>query len=956
MVHFNSRSLYANFQFIKAYIAQFNQPFDVIAISETWINTGKEEDFEMKGYELLHLDRTNKKGGGVALYVDKNLRFEKMSRMTRVVDGVMECITVEINMNKQKNIIVSCIYRTPGSKIETFKDIMEDLYTNLNQKRIFICGDFNIDLLNPNHNKSTEEFIESMYCMGLFPLITRPTRITTHGATLLDNIFTNVMEENIKAGILINDISDHLPVFVTYDCCYKVHRNVGKMIYKTIRTEKAMQCLKNELIKQDWTIVYKHKDVNKAYEAFLSIFMALLEKNSLLIEVNRKDKYTGRPWMTKGLQNACKKKNSLYREFIKKRTTESEKKYKKYKNKLTNIMRTCKKEYFIKKLEDNKDSMKGIWNVLNSIIKNAPRTNDYPGYFMEGTNTISKMNEVVDGFNDFFVHIGPKLAAEIKVDMIERETGGNIERNASSMFLRAVEEKEIYDIVSGLKNKTSTDFHDIDMLTVKRVIDGIVKPLQYIFNLSFQEGVFPQKMKVAKIIPIYKSGEKHCFTNYRPVSVLCQFSKILEKLFLKRLDNFVEKHDLLANCQYGFRNNRSTVLALMDLMEEITECMDNKKYALGVFLDLKKAFDTVDHKILIIKLEKYGFRGVVLDWIKSYVMNRQQYVQINEFKSKLMDIECGVPQGSVLGPKLFIMYINDICKVSKILKFVIFADDTNILCSSGEFQQVVEVITQELKILKTWFDRNKLSLNLNKTKFMLFGNHKKDINIEICVDNVYLERVNTIKFLGVIIDHKACWKSHITYVRGKLARGIAVLGKVKHFLDRKTLYMLYCAFILPYMSYCVEVWGNTYKSNIQTIIIMQKRAIRLINQEGYRAHTNALFIKTQALKFQDLVKFKTVQIIYKVRKGMLPIEISKWFLEREGRYNFRGKWNLKVQRVRTTLKRMSISIAGVKFWNELTEEIKDSSNVNQFKIKLKKEMLNKYKNEENAINPGRHAN
>ncbi|XP_042076683.1 uncharacterized protein LOC106633234 [Haplochromis burtoni] len=555
MVHFNSRSLYANFQSIKDYITQFEQPFNVIAISETWITPGKEEDFKINGYEFLHVDRINKKGGGVALYIDKNLKYKRMGRMTTVIDGVMECLSVEISIEKRKNLIVSCIYRTPGSKIEIFKDNMEDLFTNINQKRMFICGDFNIDLLNPNHNKSTEEFIDSMYSIGLFPLITRPTRITSHCATLLDNIFTNIIEGKIKSGLLINDISDHLPVFASYNCHYKVNNDGHKIIYKRIRTEKTLNCLRNELLKQDWNIVYEQTEVNKAYEGFLRTFNTLLDKNCPVIEINRKHNYAGRPWMTKGLQNASKKKNTLYREFIKKRTIETEMKYKTYKNKLTNIMRSCKREYYIKRLEHNKDNTRDIWNVLNRIIKNESRNNDYPGYFIEGTRSINNMEEIVNGFNEFFVNIGPKLAEEIKVDGIERDTGENIERNSSSMFLRAVEEKEIYDIVRGLKNKTSTDWNDIDMVTVKTVIDGIVKPLKYIFNLSFQKGVFPQKMKVAKVIPIYKTGERHHFTNYRPVSILSQFSKILEKLFIKRFDSFVEKYELMTDSQYGFRNN-----------------------------------------------------------------------------------------------------------------------------------------------------------------------------------------------------------------------------------------------------------------------------------------------------------------------------------------------------------------------------------------------------------------
>uniref|UniRef100_A0A8C6M161 Reverse transcriptase domain-containing protein n=1 Tax=Nothobranchius furzeri TaxID=105023 RepID=A0A8C6M161_NOTFU len=942
IAHFNSRSLYANFDAIKEYIAQFKKPFTVIAISETWITHKKEGNFELYGYDFIHQDRIRKKGGGVALYIDKNLNYKKVEMMTTTIEGVMECVTVEISMKKKTNILVSCIYRTPGSKIETFKNKMEEMFTNLYQKGVFICGDFNIDLLNPNKNKSTEEFIDIMYSLGLFPLITRPTRITLHCTTLIDNIFTNIMEEKVESGLLISDISDHLPVFASYDCHYKNETEGTNYMYKRMKTEQRLNSLKNDLLEQDWNIVYEKNEVDQAYDTFLNIFKSQFDRNCPVIKNIQRNKYKEKPWMTKGLQNACNKKNTLYREFIKNRTTEAEQKYKRYKNKLINIVRSCKREYFIKKLEHNRNNIKGIWKVLNGVIRKETGNNNYPQHFIERKNNITNMNEAVDEFNKYFVNIGSKLEEKIIVDEIQTDATEYVERNKKSVFLRAVDEKEIYEIVRNMKNKTSTDWNDIDMKTLKYVIEGIVKPLTHICNLSFQKGFFPNNMKVARVIPIYKTGDKHQFTNYRPVSILSQFSKILEKLFVKRFDNFVDQCELLTECQYGFRNNRSTVQALIDLNEEITECIDKKKHAIGLFLDLKKAFDTVNHDVLMRKMEKYGFRGIVLDWIKSYLSNRQQYVQINQHKSGLREIQCGVPQGSVLGPKLFIMYINDICRVSQVLKFVLFADDTNVFCSGVELQQVLDVVTQEINKLKKWFDVNKLSLNLEKTKFMLFGNESRYNELDIVINNVKIERVYEIKFLGVVIDSRICWKPHIKYVRGKLARGIAILGKAKYIFNQKALYILYNTMLLPYLSYCVEVWGNTYKSNLQTITTMQKRAIRLITNAGYLDHTNELFIKTRTMKFQDLVKYKTAQIMYKVRNKLMPDKIQKLFTEREGGYNLRGTLNLKIHKFRTTLKQMCITIIGVKLWNNLEEEIKVSTNINVFKMNYKKHILNKY--------------
>ena len=316
--------------------------------------------------------------------------------------------------------------------------------------------------------------------------------------------------------------------------------------------------------------------------------------------------------------------------------------------------------------------------------------------------------------------------------------------------------------------------------------------------------------------------------------------------------------------------------------------------------------------------------------------------------SSYLDIACGVPQGSVLGPKLFILYINDICKVSKLLKLVLFADDTNIFCSGDDLAVLLKDLTEEMIKLKNWFNYNKLSLNLTKTKIMLFGNGKRDVQIKIEIDKVEIERVYEIKFLGVMIDDAISWKPHIKHVLNKLSKSIAVINKAKLALDQKPLHTLYCALVLPYLMYCVEVWGNNYKTSLGPITILQKRAIRVIHKVGYLDNTHPLFLQSKIMKFTDIVKLQTAQVLYKAKNKKLPCNIQKLFNVRQLCYNLRGKLNFDRFKIRTTRKSFCISICGVKQWNSLNVELKQCLSMMQFKRRYKQMVFQTYSNEDGS--------
>ena len=470
------------------------------------------------------------------------------------------------------------------------------------------------------------------------------------------------------------------------------------------------------------------------------------------------------------------------------------------------------------------NNVKKTWSVLNEIIKKKRHNANLQDKFIgKNGEIITDKNKIANGFNKFFVEVGPKLAASINTGDTNSDIGllGYMQSPvANSMFLEGVVEDEIITIVNNCENKTSSDCFGMDMCIVKNIISCVLKPFTCICNKSFLEGSFPVHMETAKVVPLFKAGDKCNFTNYRPVSLLPQFSKILEKLFCNRLDKFIKRHNILSSNQYGFRKNHSTSLALIDLIEELTNSIDNKKITVGIFIDLKKAFDTINHDLLLRKLNCYGIRGVAHKWLSSYIKNRNQYVSYNNVDSKLMDITCGVPQGSILGPILFILYINDLCNVSNFLKFVLFADDANLFASGDNIISLCEEINIELLKINMWFKVNKLSLNLSKTNFMVFSNRKvENCEINFKIENIMISRVFECKFLGVLIDSKLTWKNHIIMVKEKLIKCNVIMFKASIYLNTEALRTLYCSLFLPYINYCSEVWGITYADSHSGTVI-----------------------------------------------------------------------------------------------------------------------------------------
>jgi len=344
-------------------------------------------------------------------------------------------------------------------------------------------------------------------------------------------------------------------------------------------------------------------------------------------------------------------------------------------------------------------------------------------------------------------------------------------------------------------------------------------------------------------------------------------------------------------------------------------------------------------------LNYYGIRGVANNWLTSYFQNRQYYVNFDNQDSELANVVGAVPQGSILGPKLFILYINDICNTSSLLKFILFADDTTIFWSGNDPVQLGKDISIELSKLNIWFAVNKLSLNVSKTNFMLFSNSKKKSNVTVRLNDTDIEMVYVSKFLGVLIDHKLNWKKHISMIKSKLSKTIAIMHKAKYVLNKKARLILYYSLFLPYLSYCCEVWGNAYKTTIECIYLLQKKVVRIVCNVGYREHTNNLFCELHLLKLVDLVKLKSSMIIYNASKKLLPTNLQLLIkTSSDNSHDTRQSKNLRQVFARTTLKSQCIYVHGIKLWNSLDSNTQCAKNIHIFQRLYKKKIFQLYQN------------
>lgn len=764
--------------------------------------------------------RQENQHGGAAIFLSEDIQGRELVGVRRLsVKGVVECAAAQCNIGERSFSIVS-IYRGQHN-IHAFLSRFEVILSRLFGMggTIFIAGDFNIDMLKDSQEK--EDFASLLESFGLKILISEWTRCdrVTGRYSCLDNFLTNYPEE-CNAVVLHASISDHTTQKVSFR--YKVSKDNKTKKLRVYSEQNKIKFL-NYLENQNWEEVYSldQKDVDKQWEVFINIFLKGFNSCFPLQTKKIKKKHVNTDWYSDPEIEECKNRLDIFN-VMSQFDTRYVGLHKQTKQQYDKLLLTSRAGKYEKQLNESDNKSKCLWSIYRSITGESKSRKDSP---FEGD-----AQEIVEECNNYLIQIMPKLLGQLRSVPFTH----NICSHNKSLFLRKLTPDDIFRLSKKIKNKHSSGDDEIPASLIKLCIHEIKHILTYIINASFKWGVFPEQLKTALIRLVHKKGDKNVIDNYRPISLLCSFSKLFELAMCERLVQFLQDYNILSINQHGYIPNCSTETAIYQFTCKILGALERGELALGMFLDLSRAYDSLDHELLLMKLERYGVRGKALKWFRSYLTGRNQRVGINkngqEYKSSLKPISFGVPQGSIIGPILFVVYINDLYDAlnNSVECITSYADDTSLLVSAAACPGLTEKGNGAFCSADDWFAANKLILNKRKTNLVCFKtkqcNRETPVQLTLAGETVLLS--NHVKFLGIHIDESLDWSQQISCLCAKL-NSICYCGRiVRRYLNDKCLRTIYFACFHSLMRYGVIFWGNS--SGINRVFVVQKRMIRIM--------------------------------------------------------------------------------------------------------------------------------
>ena len=963
LIHANLRSLRKNLSIFEQMLNRLDRKPDVICITETKLRETIMSDsdknevnlpvneldaIKLPGYEFYHTISTTN-AGGAGLYVSNMCEHKIRNDLDIKIDGECEAKFVEIiTANASiKNVIVGSIYRHPHDNHQEFlSDISEKIECIQKKCHVAILGDININT-KENSDKNTQDYKNTLLSLGLRNTINLPTRITESTDTILDHILTNVNAESIVSGVVTQDVSDHLPICAVLKLSAKRPHSSCKYVRKfTTRKKDDYINTVHRFIRDD--NIFTNSDASP-YDKLNSLTSYIQRGSDKVFPVtklsNKQSKIFRKPWMSSGILKSMERRDELFEKWLKTKDPLTRNAYNKSRNRVNRIIKAAQKKYDASLIEKSQSDVKKFWKNVNALTKRKQKAGSSlpTSIKINDTETINDAQSIANHMNNHFVQKGAILASKLP------RSNRNIlqsmgPRNPHEIVFENASTSEVVDTGNALNAKMSTGSDNIPSILIKWLLQIIAPILADIFNAFVNLGTYPDILKTAKVTPLHKKGDKDIVDNFRSISILSQINKIFEKLIHARLMTFLNEHNLLSNSQFGFRKGHNTSHAINHLNEQVIKNLEKKKVCAILFIDLKAAFDTIDHKLLLEKLDHYGIRGNVLSLLTSYLSGRKQFIKCGDIESSILLVLCGVPQGSVLGPLLFIIYINDMPN-SCSLEGILYADDAALLLADQNVKRLKRTVNRELNLLDDWLISNKLTLNMLKTHYMLIANTnvlttKDRKKFKLTIRKYTLHEIDHIKYLGVILDNKLNWSHHIAYLVTKLSQVAGVLYKIRDILPMKSRITIYNSLAGSYLNYGIVSWGSATLSTLNKLKTLQNRLVRYITFSPPRTNVNPKYKSLNILTIDQLYFCEMAKFIQSVHSNTSPLIFRDYFQTASHSYNTRLRQNniYALPQPRTERGKKSCIFAGVNIWAKVPTEFKDLSK-ESFKFRIKQHVI-----------------
>lgn len=930
--HINAQSLTAHIE--EVWVILDTQVFDVFAVSESWLKPSiSSRDVDIAGYTLYRNDRINKIGGGVAVYVRNNLKVKVLFTTPQEYTARPEFMFLEVGLYGANALLLGVCYRPPRiGHMTDFEDALLRILPNYNN--VLIMGDLNTDLLKRNNNETIQltDFFRSCN-LSILPL--NATHHTANTHTLLDLMVVSDPALSVCHGqISVPAISHHDLIFCALTL--KTPKIRQRFItYRNFRVFSEPEFLA-DVYSTNWQSITESVSVDDMVGSFNTLLLNLYNKHAPLVK-KRVNKKRPTPWLTDEIMSLMAKRDSVHRKAKRNNDQQLFNQYRRLRNQVKQQLRNSKHRYITSLFGDRNQTSTSLWRSVRKL-----------GFGKQPTQV--SIDIPLNSLNDYFTSFS-QSSSNIDVQNYLTLLRNTPPANHLQFQFKPILPGEVFGAIQRIRSEaTGTD--NISISLVKRILFAIIPVLTTIFNNSLQSSIFPDQWKSASIRPLNKIPSPSSPQDFRPISILPAISKAFERLVHCQISDYLNSHKVLNSFQSGFRKNHSTETALIRVTDDIRSAMDRGQCTILALFDFSKAFDTVNHSILIEKLKIIGFSANALSWMGSYLSGRRQCVCHDNNTSDWLTVTSGVPQGSILGPLLFTIYVNDIHTVLRNTKFHSYADDLQIYThfKADGLNDTVALINDDITRLLQWSREHGLKLNPDKTQPILIAHARIltsiDINIapKIIVNDIPLAYQRTVKSLGLIINNKLEWSEAVTNTCNKVFAAMHALKKMKRFLPFHIKLLLVKTLVFPHFNYCSTVINDLTMNLNLRLQKTQNYCIRYLFELQRDEHITPYYLRLSILKQSEHRLFRTTVLLYSILDTRSPIYLSDVFefvAERSERENRTSSSILRIPHHRTAKFNKSFTVTACRSWNLLPNKIKTLESRAQFAAALKRYLLDK---------------